>query len=423
VGQTMYSLIRPTSFFESCQRRYGEWFTLRTPLERTLVFTTDPAVVREIFRGDPAIFHAGEANDILGPVLGASSVLLADEDEHLRQRRLLLPPFHGERINRYRAAMAEIAEREVIGWPRGRRFASLPSMQAITLKVIMRVVFGAREARATDELTTRMRTVLDALGSRSWLLLLTVTSSSRGRRSPWGRFRAKVAAVDELLADEIRARQQDPAIEERDDVLSLLLQARDRDGSGLDEKTLRDQLRTILVAGHETTATALAWTLERMVREPAVVDRAQAAARSEDDGYIAAVAKEALRLRPVVPVISRLLKQPVELGGWRLPAGVYLNPCVYLLHRRPDIYPDPTGFRPDRFLDSPPANYEWIPFGGGVRRCLGASFALLEMQTVLKVILATWRLRPEGRASESFIRRAITFAPRQGGRIAVEAAS
>jgi len=334
----------------------------------------------------------------------------------------LLPPFHGERMKSYATLIEELAAREIETWPVGRRFAAQPSMQTITLEVIMRVVLGIDEGPGFEELRLRLRSVLDSLGSRRRLLLLALTSSSWGARSPWGRFRAAIRAVDVLIAEQVAARRTDPRSSERGDVLSMLLQARDEDGEAFNDNELRDQLMTLLIAGHETTATALAWTLERLIREPAVLERAHAEASLGDEDYAGAVAKETLRLRPVVPAINRRLTAPVELRGWRLPAGINLNPSIYLLHRRPEIYPEPDAFRPERFLEQPPANHEWIPFGGGVRRCLGASFALLEMQLVLGAILRRWRLRPETRPDEGFARRAVTFTPSRGARVAVEEA-
>jgi cytochrome P450 len=416
------ALVWPTRFFDDCARRYGEYFTLRTPLERTLVFTSDPEAVRAVFRGDPDVFHAGEGNAVLGPLLGSSSLLLLDEGEHLRQRRLLLPGFHGDRMRAYGELMTRTTEREIAAWPRGSRFPALPSMQAITLDVIMQAVLGVKDGPEADALRRGLRRVLDQLGDRRRLALLALTSSKRGPRSPWGRFRATIGRADRLLMERIAAHRADPGLADRTDVLASLLQARDEEGRGLDDGELRDQLMTLLVAGHETTATALAWTLERLVRHPEVLERLEAETAAGHDEYLEAVLKESLRLRPVVPAITRRLTRPVELGGWHLPAGVHVNPSIYLLHRRPDIYPAPERFRPERFLEREFAHHEWLPFGGGTRRCLGASFALFEMRTVLATVVRTWRLRPESARDEPVGRRAITFVPARGGRIAVEPA-
>jgi cytochrome P450 len=416
-------VLRPTRFLDACHERCGDYFTLRPAEDRVLVVTADPEAVKRVFTGDPDLLHAGEGNAVLAPILGARSVLLLDGPEHLRQRRLLLPPFHGDRMRHYGEVMAEVAERHMASWPSARRFAVLPSMQAITLEVIMRAVFGFDDRDRLERLGPPLRRLLDMVGSRRRVLMLALTQSRTGPRSPWARFAANRREADELLYEEIRARRADPAAAEGDDVFSLLLAARDEQGNGLTDSELRDELMTLLVAGHETTATALAWTLERVSRRPEVLERLHAEHHEGGGEYLDAVIKETLRLRPVVPAVIRRLQAPMEFGGWRLPAGVHIAPSIYLLHRRPDIYPDPTAFRPERFLDSAPGTYEWIPFGGGTRRCLGASFAQFEMKTVLEAVLRSVRLRPaRRRASEGVTRRAITFAPSRGARIAVDPA-
>jgi cytochrome P450 len=348
-------------------------------------------------------------------------VLLLDGREHLRQRKLMLPPFHGERMRRYGELMTEVAERHVARWPDGRPFAVHRSMQAITLEVILRTVFGIEDARRVEELGAPLRRILDGLGRPAQLLALQFTSSQHPRaRSPWGRLRTLMAPVDAMLLDEIRARREGLGGEERDDILSLLLAARDEEGRPLTDAELRDELMTLLVAGHETTATALAWTLERIVRHPDVLARLYDEHAAGGDEYLDAVIKETLRLRPVVPAVVRLLRAPVRFGEWLLPEGVHIGPSIYLTHRREDLYPDPTAFRPERFLERSPGTYEWLPFGGGIRRCLGASFALFEMKVVLGTILERVRLQADERASERVIRRAVTFTPAHGGRVAVQ---
>jgi cytochrome P450 family 135 len=415
-------VLQPTKFLDQCHERMGDWFTLRPTADRVLVVTADPAAVKQVFTGDPNLLHAGEANILLAPLLGKRSVLLLDGPEHLRQRKLMLPPFHGERMRNYERAMQEAAEWHLAGWPRGRRFAALPSMQAITLDAIMRVVFGVADERRRERLAAPLRRQLDMVGNRLNVLMLFLTTDRHGgpgTRGPWKRIAAARLEADALIYEQIRARRSDPRADERTDVFALLLAARDEAGEPLSDGELRDELMTLLVAGHETTATAMAWTLERIVRHPQVLERLH----DEPDGdYLDAVIKETLRLRPVVPAVARKLMVPMEFGGWKLPAGVHIAPSIYLLHRRPDIYgPDPLEFRPERFLDNPPATYEWIPFGGGIRRCLGASFALMEMKVVLGTILKNVQLRPERARGESVTRRAVTFAPTRGGRIAVTA--
>jgi cytochrome P450 len=417
-------VLQPARFLEECQANVGDYFTLRPAPGREIVVTADPAAVKQVFTGDPALLHAGEANIILGPLLGQRSVLLLDGPEHLRQRKLMLPPFHGERMKLYVKAMEEAAEWHVAGWPRGRRFAVLPSMQAITLDVIMRAVFGVDDLTGREHLAAPLRAQLDMLGNRLTVLMLMLTASGGepGTRGPWRKIAALRREADELIYEQIRMRRRDTRTDQRTDVFSLLLSARDENGDPLTDVELRDELMTLLVAGHETTATAMAWTLERVVRHPEVLARL----RDEPDGeYLDAVIKETLRLRPVVPAVARKLLVPMEFGGWQLPAGVHIAPSIYLLHRRTDLYPDPAAFKPERFLDKTPGTYEWIPFGGGIRRCLGASFALMEMKVVLSTIFKSVALEPvaAGRDDgESTMRRAVTFAPARGGRIAVAAA-
>jgi cytochrome P450 len=317
--------------------------------------------------------------------------------------------------------MEEAAEWHVAGWPRGRPFATLPSLQAITLDVIMRAVFGVAEQRRAEQLTKALRGVLDMTGSRIAVLRLLLSAPRDGRpsdRGTWGRLMAAKRVADQVIYEQIAARRVDTArLARGTDVLTMLLAARDEDGRELTDAELRDELMTLLVAGHETTATAMSWTLERIVRHPDVLERLTDA---YSDDYLDAVIKETLRLRPVVPAVARTLQEPMEFGGWMLPAGVNIAPSIYLLHRRADLYPEPEAFRPERFLGRTPGTYEWIPFGGGTRRCLGASFALMEMRVVLRTVLRSVRLKPSPAAEgESVQRRAVTFAPARGGRITI----
>jgi cytochrome P450 len=421
--------MQPTSFLEDCERRYGEYFTLRLSADRTMVITSDPEAVKTVFTGDPAQMLAGKNNEVLRPLLGDRSVLLLDGAAHMRQRRLMLPPFHGERMKAYGETMRTVAERHVAAWPRGTTFPAAPSMQAITLEIILRTVFGLDDEERIERVGAPLRRLLDATASQLRLLALQVTSSENPRpRSPWGRFNKLVAAADRVVYAELHERRAQSDGAGHDDILSMLLEARDEAGRALTDRELRDELMTLLLAGHETTATALSWTLERLVRHPAVVERLLAERRGEEGAdpaaspYLDATIKEALRLRPVVTAVGRHLTAPLEIGGHLLPAGVSINPSIYLLHRRPDLYPEPDAFRPERFLDNPPGTYQWIPFGGGVRRCLGASFALYEMKIVLQTILDRVVLVPKNRPDEQIVRRAVTFAPNRGARISVEAA-
>jgi cytochrome P450 len=409
----------PTRFLDACQAKCGDFFTLHPQQGRWIAVTSDPETIKQVFTGDPNLLYAGAGNIVLQPILGSRSVLLLDGAEHLRQRRLMLPSFHGERMRLYADVMRAAAERAIEQWPRGRRFDVLPSMQAITLEVILRAVFGITEPERLKEVGAPLRAVLDTVASRRRVLSLALTAGRTGPRSPWGRFVAARRRADELLHVEIEARRSDPSAAERDDVLSLLLAARDEDGRALSDEELRDELMTLLVAGHETTATALAWTLERLVRHPDALAAVVAEHRAGGEELLDATIKETLRLRPVVPAVIRQLQAPMTFGGWNLPAGSHIGPSIYLLHRRPDLYPDPLAFRPERFLERSYGTYEWIPFGGGIRRCLGASFALFEMRIVLSTLLERVELQPNRGAGETVARRAITFAPARGGRIAV----
>lgn len=420
---SMGFMLTPTKFLDDCHERCGDYFTLRPAADRDLVLTADPEAVKRVFTGDPNLLYAGEGNITLAPILGSASVLLLDGEDHLRQRRLLLPPFHGERMRNYGELMEEVAERHIAEWPRDRRFSVLPSMQAITLEIIMRAVFGFDDRERRDRIGTPLRRLLDTLASRPRVVAMALTANRNGPLSPWRRFAAMRAEADELLFAEIASRRADPHGADGDDIFSMLLAARDPEGEPLTANELRDELMTLLVAGHETTATALAWALELLGRHPAVLDRLLADERSGGGDYLDAVIKETLRLRPVVPAVVRRLQAPMEFGGWELPAGAHIAPSIYLLHRRGDLYPEPLAFRPERFLgDDTPGTYEWIPFGGGVRRCLGASFAMYEMRIVLREALRAIHLRTDSRRRpESVTRRAITFAPTRGARVRVGA--
>src|SRR4051794_1080766 len=409
--QTVGWVARTGPFLERCRQRYGDVFNMRIAQEGTWVMLANPDHVRQVFTGDPKIFHAGEANAVLRPVLGDNSVLLLDEQAHMSQRKLLLPPFHGERMQRYGDVMREVAEREIDGWPTGEPFRLWPRMQAVTLEVIMRAVFGLDEGAQLDRLRQILRHTLDWATRPAQMFLMAAMGPERLSAMP--RFRRALEPVDRELFDLIRARRGDPGLEERDDILSLLLLARHEDGSPMSDQELRDELMTLLVAGHETTATSLSWALERLVRHPDKLERL----REGDDEYVDAVAKEALRLRPVIPIVVRRLTEPFEVGGYTLPAGVTVAPCIYLVHRRPDVYPDPYAFRPERFLEQPASTYTWIPFGGGVRRCIGGSFAIFEMKTVLSAIAGRVQLSPADAESERVVRRAITLTPNRGAEV------
>ncbi|WCB96832.1 Putative cytochrome P450 135B1 [Baekduia alba] len=414
--QTIGWLTRPFQFVERARAQYGDMFTMHIARD-TFVVLSDPADVKQVFTGDPAIYHAGVSNIILLPFLGSKSVLLLDGAQHLSQRRLLLPPFHGEKMRRHVDLMAEIAEREVASWPRGVPFKAHPHMQKVTLEVIMRIVFGIDEGDPRlAELRTRLRTFLESTASSRELRKLLFYGPEKADRKRI--FAHVLDPVDDIIGRVIADHRKRDDLAERDDVLSMLLLARHEDGAPMDDVELRDELVTLLVAGHETTATALAWALERLTRHPAALERLTEEVRAgAGDEYVDGVIRETLRLRPVIPFVGRKLSEPQTIGGWDLPAGVRVAPSIHLVHRRPDIYPDPAAFRPERWLGVRPNPYTFLPFGGGIRRCLGASFAETEMRAVLAAIVGQVRLRPAVPESERVGRRVITLVPGRGAEI------
>jgi cytochrome P450 len=408
--QTMAFIVAPGRFLRWCRARYGDIVTLGTAFDSRFVMVFTPELVKEVFRAPPERLRAGEANALLGPALGQRSVLLLDGAEHLRQRKLLLPPFHGQRMREYEVVMREAADRAIDSWPVGRRFPIVASMQELTLEVIMRAVFGVD---GNPELRRRVREMIQPLSRRLGILILAFSGGRIGDRGAMARFVERRAALDEMIYAEIAARRSVPDLARRTDILSMLLQARDEDGEPMTDGELRDELVTLLVAGHETTATGLAWTFDLVLRD----QRVMAALRAPDvsDEYVDAVVKEALRIRPVIPGVGRVIRGgPFELGGYRLPEGVEINPSIATIHARGDIYDDASSFRPERFLGpDAPDTYTWIPFGGGTRRCLGASFATFEMRVVLRRVMQRCTLRPAGRPDRP-IRRGITIVPRRG---------
>ena len=404
---------------EKRRQRYGDVFSSHFPFFGRVVYVADPALIKQVFAGDPAVFHAGAANaTVLGDALGENSLLTLDDGRHMSQRKLLLPPFHGESVRRYAKVMAAAAADEVSRWPVGRTFALRPRMQAITLEVILRAVFGVRDGERMDLFRARIPRLGELSSPLDWLPFM---QRDLGGITPAARFRKAVAAVDELLYAEIAERRAlDPdASADRDDVLTLLLSARHEDGAPMSDVELRDELMTLLTAGHETTATGLSWAFERLLRTPRVLERL---VDSLDDGdeYLDAVVKETLRVRPVVVDVARLLRRDVELGGWRLPAGTLVLPAIAAVHQRPDLYPSPQEFRPERFAEGSAESYAWIPFGGGVRRCIGASFAQVEMRVVLREVLRRVRLRAPSQRPERAQVRHVTVVPARGCRVVVE---
>jgi cytochrome P450 len=398
-----------------CAARYGETFTIRLVNEGPFVVLSNPEHVKQVFTGHPRVFHAGEGNRILLPVLGPNSLLLLDDDAHMRQRKLLLPAFHGERMQQYGELMAQIAAEEIDRWPAGQPYRLRPRMQAITLEIILRAVFGLRQGERLEQLRVELRRLLDLLTQPRMILFPALMGPDR--LSKFRPFQRLLDPVDRLIYEEIAERHTAQDLDQRDDILSLMMAAEYEDGSRMSDRELRDELLTLLVAGHETTATALSWAVERLVRHPDKLTRLTEETQAGQSEYLDAVVIETLRLRPVISLVARRLTEPVQIGHWHLPAGVIVTPSIYLMHRRPDIYADPEAFQPERFLQSKPGTYTWIPFGGGVRRCLGGAFAQFEMKVVLGELVKRWLLSPAQPEPEPVFRRAITETPRRDAEV------
>jgi len=410
--QTFGLVARPVPFFERLRRRYGETFTLRILRAGEMVFISDPPSLKRLFGADRRNTIAPGRNVILRPILGDQSLLLQEGEEHLRRRKLMLPPFHGERMRKYETVMEATTDREIDSWPLGSEFKLHPSMQAITLEVILSAVFGVEEGTRRDALRTNLTGILATTRSPAAIGM----SIDRMRRLPrYRRVAEMLANADRILFEEIEERRGDPGLETREDILSMLVAARFEDGSEMTDAELRDQLMTLLMAGHETTATGLAWAFDLLFRAPDKLDRLrEEVVDGGGNGYLGAVVKEALRLRPVVPFVGRELREESELGGHALPAGTIVMPAIYLTHTRPDVYAKPYEFLPERFLQDGPDTFGWIPFGGGTRRCIGAAFAELEMRVVLSTILRRATLRPATKKPERTVRRNVTLSPRGG---------
>jgi cytochrome P450 len=413
--QTAGFLLGGARFLEACRRRYGDAVTFGTLFDQRFVMVFDPELVKELFRGSGDQLHAGEANALLGPIVGERSVLLLDGPEHLRHRRLLLGPFHGQQMQAHLETMRDSADREIDTWPVAEPFALLTSMQSLTLRVILKAVFGYEPGPAEEELRRRLRSMVEPLSRPRGLMMISAVVRGRDDRRGAQQFAARKRAVDEILYAEIARRREQPDLAERDDVFSALLVARDEQGSGLSDREVRDELLTLLLAGHETTATGLAWTFDLLLHNPRVL----AQATQREDRYLDAVVKEALRLRPVIPGVGRVVREaPFRLNGYEVPPGVEINPSIRTIHRRADLYPNPREFIPERFLGpDAPDTYTWVPFGGGTRRCLGASFALTEMRIVVARVLERAALTAADPRVAKAQFRAITLAPKGGARV------
>jgi cytochrome P450 len=414
IAQAVRYVRAPLGFLTQLQRRHGDIFSVSFPYFGKVVYVANPALVKAVFTGAPEQFHAGEANaTVLEPALGPNSVLTLDDAPHMRQRKLLLPPFHGERIQRYGELMREVTLREMESWPVGEPFALRRHTQRITLAVIMRAVFGVHD----EERLARFGILIETFANRvNAITAFPMLRRNLGRWSPWPRFLHARAALDEFVYEEIALRRAEveSGEKEHDDVLSLLLSARHDDGSPMSDEELRDELVTVLGAGHETTATALAWSVERLLRTPRVLGTLRESLAAGEDDYLDATIKETLRARPVIVDVARKLTAPASIGGYELPAGTFVMPAIAAMHYREDLFPDPEEFRPERFLDDKPDTYVWIPFGGGVRRCIGAAFAEYEMRVVLRAILERAELSAPDPKPEKVKVRNITLAPGKG---------
>ncbi|AYF78067.1 cytochrome P450 [Nocardia yunnanensis] len=411
------------ALLRTAARRYGEVFTLHLvpPYAESVVVFSRPEHIREIFAADPADLHAGEGNRLLVHIMGEHSLLLTDEDAHARARRLLMPAFVGSSLRGYRTLVDAIAKTHVDRWASGATMHTLDRMNELTLDVIMQVVFGVTDERRRDALAPRLRRIVNI----NPIMFFGWKYPRLQRRGPWKRFRDNQNAIDELLYDEIAARRAQPDLDGHADVLSRLLSA----GSGenpadapLSDAELRDQLMTLLLAGHETTASALSWACHELAANPAIQDRAQLAAHEGDEKYLEAVLKEAMRRHTVIAATGRKLTRDRTIGGYELPKGTVVSTSILLAHSRTEAFPDVLAFRPERFLDGEVAANTWLPFGGGVRRCIGAGFSLMEGTAVLREILTRYRLSlPAGAGAEKTRIRNITHVPAHGAPVVVTA--
>ena len=412
--QTLAMRTRQRPYLEHARRRYGAMFTVRLFGLGETVIVSDPELIKQVFRADPTVLHAGTGSP-LRPLLGENSLLGIDEQQHMEQRKLLLPPFKGQRMKAYEGMIAEIATQEIDSWPQDTEIRTAGAMQRITLRAILRAVFGAEGARlhALEELIPRWT----AQGTR--MSLAPELQRSFGPWSPWAKFLKLRAEIDAILDELIAAAKADPQLEQRADVLALMVQARHEDSTPMSNPEIRDELVTMLVAGHETTSHTLAWAVERISRHPELLARL---VQETDEGGKAlreATIREVQRSRPVIAFAARVVRKPFELGGFRLPVGARLLLAACLTHYDPNLFAHPERFEPDRFLDKLPDTYSWIPFGGGIRRCIGATFAHMEMDIVLRVLLERVELMPSSAADERWAFRGVVWAPAEGGKAVV----
>jgi cytochrome P450 len=419
--QTLRWTLRPLAFMQECRERYGDSFSLRfLGFERPMVLISDPAAIKALYMEREHGLPPGR-NVILEPILGSQSLLLQEGAEHLARRRLMLPSFHGERMRSYEAILDEIVGDEIDSWPLDTEFPIHSRMQAITLEAILRIVFGVADGPRLERLREMLATVLTETASPRSQLISLATRRFRGGNA-FARFENQLREVDDLLFAEIAEHRSKPDLADRDDILSMLMLAEFEDGGTMSDKELRDQLMTLLLAGHETTATALAWTFDLLLRHPEPLQRLRDSLAAGEDAYLRATISESLRLRPVLPLAGRRLAKELSVDGMTLPAGTDVSPAIWITHTRPDLYPEPFAFRPERFLgDEGPESYAWIPFGGGIRRCIGASFAEFEMRIVLREVLTRCDQQKASPLPEKTGRRNITLSPKDGTPVVVTA--
>jgi cytochrome P450 len=419
--QTLRWTLRPLAFMQECRERYGDSFSLRfLGFERPMVLISDPAAIKALYMEREHGLPPGR-NVILEPILGSQSLLLQEGAEHLARRRLMLPSFHGERMRSYEAVITEAISAEIDSWPLDTEFPIHSRMQAITLEAILRIVFGVADGPRLERLREMLATVLTETASPRSQLISLATRRFRGGNA-FARFENQLREVDDLLFAEIAEHRSKPDLADRDDILSMLMLAEFEDGGTMSDKELRDQLMTLLLAGHETTATALAWTFDLLLRHPEPLQRLRDSLAAGEDAYLRATISESLRLRPVLPLAGRRLAKELSVDGMTLPAGTDVSPAIWITHTRPDLYPEPFAFRPERFLgDEGPESYAWIPFGGGIRRCIGASFAEFEMRIVLREVLTRCDLQKASPLPEKTGRRNITLSPKDGTPVVVTA--
>lgn len=416
--QTIDWLLRPAALLERSQRRYGNVFKLSLGPAKNVAVIADPMAAKALIKADPEHCRAGDTNGVFRNVVGDSSILVLDGAEHMEQRRLMLPAFGADHVSAFASSIENLTLDRIRSWPIGTPFTLQEEMEVISFETIMMLAFGNRLDQRHEELRRLIPDMMDRCASP--ILMLPWFRQDLGGLSPAAKARRVIREIDHVLFDLISERRADPLSQLQGDVISMLSRAKHEDGAEMTDQEIRDEVLTLLMAGYETTTSALAWAFERLLRSDQVLERLLGELEADEDEYLDAVVKEVLRIRPVVPVVARRLRAPLELAGYTFPAGWILMACIHLVHRDPSVYPDPEAFRPERFLPGAPEPEAWIPFGGGVRRCLGASLAQLEIKVVLRTVLRTAALRRAAAAAEPPVRRRFTFAPRHHAEVVVD---